>query len=72
MTTDTAQRRLLEALADMHTKSAGSDLLTDFADGLRVMANALDTWAGVSGLYRALADLAEAVRHDQTEKETSA
>jgi hypothetical protein len=71
--TDTAQRRLLEALAAMHAKSTGGYVLTDLAEGLRLLAGIApdDTFPGVFGLYHALADLAETVRTDLDEKETS-
>lgn len=73
MSTESAQRRLLEALANMHDAPQGRTLAA-FALGLREMSTATrdeQTLPGVAGMYAALADLAEAVRIDLTSKENS-
>lgn len=70
MSTETAQRRLLEALSNMHEGPAGVSL-SAFSYGVREMAVAMQEMPQVVDLYLAIADLADAVRSDLTSKETT-
>jgi hypothetical protein len=71
MGTDTAQRRLLEALADLQRAGRsldGEDSLARMATEMRAMAGipVVATFPHIVTYYVALADLFEAVRDDLT------
>ena len=71
MTTETAQRRLLEAFAELDRTgcavSPPQDALAEFAGGLALIRGALaGDQPAVAALFEALEELALAVREDRT------